>query len=117
MVTSILRPTVYDPVRRRFGQFAGMLATFLVSGVVHEVIFFYLTRVEPTWEVTWFFVLHGVCTAAEVAVKKAIGDRWRLHRAVSGPLTLLFVALTAVWLFFPQFIRNGVDQRDRKSVV
>ncbi|KAM7492746.1 hypothetical protein LguiA_035667 [Lonicera macranthoides] len=111
MVTSILRPTVYNPVRRKWGQLAGVLATFFVSGIVHEVIYYYLTRVDPTWEVTWFFVLHGVCTAAEIAVKKAVGDRWRLHRAVSGPLTLVFVTVTAVWLFFPQIVRNGVDQK------
>ncbi|KAF5948925.1 hypothetical protein HYC85_014882 [Camellia sinensis] len=65
----------------------------------------------PTWEVTWYFVLHGVCTAAEVTAKKAVGERWRLHRVFSGPLTVGFVMLTAFWLFFPQIIRNGVDQR------
>nr|XP_043608403.1 long-chain-alcohol O-fatty-acyltransferase-like [Erigeron canadensis] len=116
MVTSILRPTVYDPVRMisapLFGKLWSLLpaifATFLVSGLVHELIYFYLTRVRATWEVTWFFVLHGVCTAAEVLVKKAVNGRFRLHRAVSGPLTVAFVAVTGVWLFLPQILRNGV---------
>lgn len=117
MVTSILRPTIYGPVQSMLTRIMGqswaslpaMVATFLVSGLMHELIFFYLTRVSPTWEVTWFFVLQGVCTAAEVVAKKAVAGRWRLHRVVSGPLTLAFVAVTGVWLFFPQLTRNEVD--------
>ncbi|KAM1057045.1 hypothetical protein PS2_030147 [Malus domestica] len=76
---------------------------------MHEVIYYYLTRVSPTWEVTWFFVLHGLCVAIEVEVKKAVAERWRLHPLVSGPLTLGFLDGTANWLFFPQLLRNGVD--------
>ncbi|KAL4566888.1 hypothetical protein LXL04_031014 [Taraxacum kok-saghyz] len=117
MVTSILRPTVYDPIReislpvlgKLWSRLPAIFATFVVSGLMHELIYFYLTRVPPTWEVTWFFMLHGVCTAVEVAVKKAVNGRFRLHRAVSGPLTVAFVAVTGVWLFLPQILRNGVD--------
>lgn len=120
MVTSILRPTVYDPIRRMStrilgstcGQPPAVLATFVVSGLMHELMYYYLARVPPTWEVTWFFVLHGMCTAIEVAAKKALGRRgWRLHRAVSGPLTVAFLAVTSEWLFFPQLVRNGVDRK------
>ena len=117
MVSRILRPTVYDPVREITSPYIGKLYsrlpaiffTFLVSGLMHELIYFYLTRARPTWEVTWFFVLHGVCTALEVAVKKAVNDRFRLHRAVSGLFTVVFVAVTGVWLFLPQILRNGMD--------
>ncbi|KAL2495855.1 putative long-chain-alcohol O-fatty-acyltransferase 5 [Forsythia ovata] len=119
MVTSILRPTVYQPVQRICTRFLGRrwarppatLATFLVSGLMHEVLYYYISRAYPTWEVTWFFVLHGICVALEVAVKKALGGRWRLHRLVSGPMTVAFVGVTGVWLFFPQVIRYGMDQR------
>ncbi|XP_054794373.1 long-chain-alcohol O-fatty-acyltransferase-like [Prosopis cineraria] len=119
MVTSILRPTVYDPIRQistsvlgLHGPLPATLATFVVSGLMHELIYYYLTRVTPTWEVTWFFVLHGVCTAVEVEVKKAAGRRgWSLHQVVSGPLTVLFLAVTGEWLFFPQLVRNGVDRK------
>jgi len=120
MVTRILRPTIYDPVRHiiksyvgsTYATLAATLATFVVSGLIHEVIYYYLARVPPTWEVTWFFVLHGVCTSIEVAVKKVVLRRgWRLHRAVSGPLTITFLAVTGNWLFFPQLLRNGVDRK------
>ncbi|KAF8409652.1 hypothetical protein HHK36_005730 [Tetracentron sinense] len=119
MVTSILRPTVYNPIRSMSARLLGsewalmpaMVATFVASGLIHELIFFYLTRATPTWEVTWFFVLHGICTALEVLVKKSLTGRWRLHRAVSRLLAVGFVVATSIWLFFPQMIRNGVDVR------
>ncbi|CAI9088305.1 OLC1v1022605C1 [Oldenlandia corymbosa var. corymbosa] len=120
MVTSILRPTVYNPVRDIFAPFlgkdlslgAGIMSTFLVSGLMHEIIYYYLSRASPTWEVTWFFVLHGFCVAAEIVVKKALKKKkvsWRLHRVVSRPLTIGFVGVTGAWLFFPQIVRNGLD--------
>ncbi|XP_027933423.1 probable long-chain-alcohol O-fatty-acyltransferase 5 [Vigna unguiculata] len=120
MVSHLLRPTVYNPTRTVLTSFvsfscassAAMLLTFLASGLMHELIYYYLTRVTPTWEVTCFFVLHGVCTVVEVAVKKVAGHReWRLHGLVSGPLVISFLAITANWLFFPQLLRNGVDTK------
>ncbi|KAG8658281.1 hypothetical protein MANES_03G134704v8 [Manihot esculenta] len=119
MVTSILRPTVYYPVhqfsKRLFGptwaSLPAVIATFWVSGLMHEVIYFYLTRVSPTWEVTWFFILHGICVAIEVVLKKVVKDRWQLHRAISGPLAVTFAGVTAFWLFFPQITRNRVDEQ------
>jgi hypothetical protein len=41
----------------------------------------------------------------------ALTDRWQLHWAISGPLTVVFVVVTGVWLFFPQLIRNGAIER------
>ncbi|KNA04846.1 hypothetical protein SOVF_195940 [Spinacia oleracea] len=117
MVSDILRLSVYDPIRRvvsplvgkRCGLVGGIVMSFTVSGLMHEVIFYYFTRVRPTWEVTWFFVLHGVCTAVEVVVKKMVVSRFQLHRLISGPLTIGFIGVTAWWLFLPQILRNGFD--------
>ncbi|CAF2328029.1 BnaA10g09630D [Brassica napus] len=120
MVTAILRPAVYDPVQRiaewkmssDHARFLAVLATFLVSGAVHELIFFYITHEMPTGEVTWFFVLHGVCTAVEVAVKKrTFIRRWKMSHMVSRPLTVGFVVLTTGWLFFPPLIRSGMFEK------
>lgn len=119
MVTSILRPTVYYPVRRistrivgsKWASLPAVVAVFVVSGLMHELIYYYLTRVDPTWEVTWFFIIQGVAVAIEVVVKKVAPLKLRLHRAVSGPLALGFVAVTGVWLFFPQLVRNKVDDK------
>lgn len=50
-----------------------------------------------------------------VLKRKVMTDKWRLHRAVSTPLTIGFLVGTSVWLFFPQLLRNGVyDKAIRK---
>ncbi|XP_058742906.1 probable long-chain-alcohol O-fatty-acyltransferase 5 [Vicia villosa] len=120
MVTYILRHTVYIPVKILFSKtllgpqwapLSGVIASFLVSGLMHELIFYYVTRVTPTWEVTCFFVLHGVCVVLEVSVVKLLGHKLRVHWAISGPITVAFVVSTAAWLFFPPLLRDGADHR------
>lgn len=118
MVTSILRPTVYEPTLKaarnvvgpRWAPLPAVSGTFIVSGLMHELILYYMGRLGPTFRMTWFFVLHGLCLTLEIAVKKALATaRYRLPRLVSGPLTLGFVAVTCFWLFLPEFIRCGID--------
>ncbi|KAI3419312.1 uncharacterized protein J3R85_013315 [Psidium guajava] len=126
MVASILRPSVYEPIRsasghlvgRRWAHLPAVLAAFAVSALMHELIFYYIGRKEPTWVVTWFFLLHGVAVAAEVAVKKALrGTRWQLPAVVSRPLTLGFVALTGFWLFLPPLLRcDAVAKTGRETI-
>ncbi|XP_068668526.1 probable long-chain-alcohol O-fatty-acyltransferase 5 [Aristolochia californica] len=119
MVTSILRPTIYSPIRRwaspkvggRRARLLGIVAVFLVSGLMHEVMFYYLTLAEMTWEVTWFFMLHGFCTGAEVAVKESLARKFWLPVAVSRLATLVFVAVTGFWLFFPAILRSRSDEK------
>ncbi|KAK1407302.1 hypothetical protein QVD17_38916 [Tagetes erecta] len=124
MTSCILRAMVYNPVRsictptlgKLRGQMLAIFCTFVVSGLMHELMYFYMIRVPPTWEVTWFFVLHGAWTACEVAVKKAFNGRFRLHRAVSWPLTLVFLIVTG-WMFFEQPIKNSVDVKIKNETL
>ncbi|KAL5716550.1 hypothetical protein ACHQM5_018222 [Ranunculus cassubicifolius] len=117
MISSVLRPTIYLPMRsictpivgRNGGLMVGLVMTFVVSGLMHELLYFYAIRLRPTWEVTCFFVLQGVCTALEIMTKKKIGEKWRLPPVVSGPLTVAFVVITGCWLFFAQIVRNEID--------
>lgn len=118
MVSAVLRSAVHIPVKRLFARFfspntavlVGVMASFLVSGLMHELIYFYAIRLPPTWEVTCFFVLHGVATTTEIVVKRTL--RWRPpHRAVSGLMVMGFVSVTGVWLFLPQLLRNNVHER------
>lgn len=116
-VTNTLKQTVYRPVRsalavvlgKELAPLAAVFATFLISGLMHELFFYYLTRSKPSWEMTWFFVLHGLCVGLELGIKKALKGKWELPWFVSGPLTIGFVVLTSFWLFFPPLIKSGAD--------
>ncbi|KAI3456862.1 hypothetical protein Pfo_013525 [Paulownia fortunei] len=119
-VNSILRQTVYKPVRsvaaavlgRDWAALPAVLAAFLVSGLMHELLFWYITRATPSWEMTMFFVVQGVCVVVEFGLKVALAEKkWRLPWFVSGPLTVGFVVWTSFWLFFPPLMRNGADLR------
>ncbi|PIA32330.1 hypothetical protein AQUCO_04500140v1 [Aquilegia coerulea] len=118
MVTSILRPTIYVPIRytcmhmvgTKCAKLAGMMATFVVSGLMHELIYFYETRLPPTWEVTWYFILQGVYTSVEIVVKEAGGHRLRLHPVISRFMTIAFLLATN-GLFFAQVLRDGLVLR------
>ncbi|PHT99642.1 hypothetical protein BC332_29430, partial [Capsicum chinense] len=119
IVTRILRPTVYKPILglsanilgRNWAPLPAVMATFLVSGLMHELIFYYLCRAKPTWEITWFFLLHGVCLNIEICAKKAINGRFNLPRIIETILTVGFVMITGFWLFFPQLLRCNSDVR------
>ncbi|XP_010545118.1 PREDICTED: acyl-CoA--sterol O-acyltransferase 1 [Tarenaya hassleriana] len=119
MVSSILRPTVYEPSLRLFSSVLGKMraplpavfSTFVVSALMHELIFYYMGRLRPAWELTWFFLIHGICTTVEIAVKKAIGGRWRFPTAVARMLTVGFVMATALWLFLPEFERCKIADK------
>ncbi|KAJ0017525.1 hypothetical protein Pint_09696 [Pistacia integerrima] len=125
MVSDILRPTVYNPVRfissrvigAKWARVPAVLATFLVSGLMHELLFYYFGRAKPRWDVTCFFLLHGLCLAAEMAGKGALKDKWRLPRVVSGPLVVAFVAVTGSRLFIPALLRNEVDVKARREYI
>lgn len=117
MVTSIMRPTVYEPTLKaarhvvgpKWAPLPAVLGTFVVSGLMHELILYYMGRLEPTFRMTCFFVLHGLCLTVEIALKKALTARCRLPRLVSGPLTAGFVLATSSWLFLPEFVRCQID--------
>lgn len=102
MVSAILRPSVYDPVRASAGGAAGILASFAASGVMHEAMVCYLSL---RWMAA-FFALHGVCWVAEGWCARRWAAR-RLPRAVSTAVAGLFVAGTSFWLFFPALLKDG----------
>lgn len=86
-----------------------LLATFLVSGLIHELIFYYINKSRATGEVTAFFILHGFATAMEVFVRRSFPSQVRVPRAISIILTMTFLYTTAAWLFMPALSRAGAD--------
>ncbi|CAA0266067.1 unnamed protein product [Arabidopsis thaliana] len=117
MVSAIYRPGVYSPVRSvcqhqmrsDWARFMGCMTTFFVSGLIHELVYFYINREKPTLEVTWFFVLHGVCTAMEVALKRKM--RWSFSPMLSRLITVVFFVVTGYLLCFRQIERSNMLER------
>ncbi|XP_021849622.1 probable long-chain-alcohol O-fatty-acyltransferase 5 [Spinacia oleracea] len=125
MVTDVLRHTIYEPTRAILSKYlskqsaliSSVMAVFLVSGLIHELIFYYLTFVEPTWEVTLFFGLNGLCVILEGFLKHGLGHKLRLHWAISGPITLGLVMGTGYLWFFRPFLRNQLDERIAEEIL
>ncbi|KAG8472481.1 hypothetical protein CXB51_035320 [Gossypium anomalum] len=120
-VSEALRLTIYSPIKTissrligsRWASLPAVFATFVTSGFMHELIYYHIIRKKPTWEITWFFVLQGVLVDIEIFLKKKLvaTEKFRLHEAISGPLALANIALTAGWLSYTQLLRNGVDEK------
>ncbi|KAK1378298.1 acyl-CoA--sterol O-acyltransferase 1-like [Heracleum sosnowskyi] len=97
MVTNILKPTIFEPTRnvftglvgRKWAIFPSVFATFFVSGLMHELVFYTYGRQKTRWEVTCFFLIHGVSLGVEMGLKKLVNGKFRLPRTVSGPLAII----------------------------
>lgn len=71
MVTQILHPTVYDLVHSfsklligtTRGPLAAVLATYFVLAIMLELMLYYFVRAKPSFELMWFFMVHGICLA------------------------------------------------------
>lgn len=110
MVSAILRPSVYDPVRSCMGRPAAVIATFVVSGIMHELMFYYITLLPPNSEVLLFFILHGICTAVEGWWARH--EKWWRPPKILGTVgTVGFVTCTSFWLFFPAMLRGGTQEK------
>lgn len=126
--TSMLRATVYEPVlwillrgkaaaaaKGRVPTWAravALWATFAASGLIHEFLLYHITQSDaPTWEAMAFFVLQGVATSAEVALKRAWKGRWVMPRGLRVVLTQSFLYSTGVWLFLPALCRSDTDSK------
>ncbi|XP_073157667.1 probable long-chain-alcohol O-fatty-acyltransferase 5 [Henckelia pumila] len=117
MVTNIMNPTVYQPVRsfsarflaRKWAPIPAVLATFFVSGLMHELVFYNIGRQKPSGEVTAFFLLHGLSLSVEIGIKKMVNGRFTVPGIVSGPIAVAYVIYTSFWLFFPPFLRTKAE--------
>lgn len=85
-----------------------MLAAFTVSGIMHELIFWYMTQ-TISGEVTAFFVLHGVALCGERWIRRAYPKMLQPPNVVKILVTLIFCFCTAEWLFLPPLVRSGND--------
>ncbi|KAI9169633.1 hypothetical protein LWI28_015321 [Acer negundo] len=107
MASNILRLTVHQPTKKMFARVLGhrwatplaVMVTFSASGLIHELMFYYLLRVKPTGEATCYFLIHGMCVVVEIELKKKF-KKWNFPWLISVLLTLGFVLVTTSWPFF-----------------
>jgi hypothetical protein len=121
MVSRILHPTVYEPMVKAFSHIIGrkwapipaVVVTFMVSGLMHELIFYNLEREnvtwkawQPCWDSMCYFFIHGVFVALQIAYKKAFKPKQQLlPKIVSCTLTMGFNIITSLTFFIPVFVR------------
>lgn len=84
--SAVARERVFRPTARRWGRGAGLLASFLFSGLLHELLLSVPAR--GGWGLpTAYFLLHGLLAASERG--RAPGRAWTAFW-VLAPLPLLF---------------------------
>ncbi|HKO56304.1 MAG TPA: membrane bound O-acyl transferase family-domain-containing protein, partial [Thermoanaerobaculia bacterium] len=90
---------VYRPLRRRRGETAALMASFLVSGLLHELAI--SVPVGAGYGLpTLYFLLHGALTATE---------KRQLLGAPSRVRTLALLAIPLPILFHPWFVRGIIQ--------
>ncbi|EEF39592.1 probable long-chain-alcohol O-fatty-acyltransferase 5 [Ricinus communis] len=116
--SNILRHTIYNPTQDCLKGIVGhgpakvlaLITTLVVSGIMHELMFYYITcGMKPTWEVTKFFVLQGVCIVLEAGLRYLAGVKgWKQFNPVAANVfTLGFVLITSYWLLVLPVWRSG----------
>lgn len=92
-------------LKRRFGARMTILALFLVSGVIHDLVIS-LPAGSGFGLPTAYFMFQGIGLLAEHARGSALA-RWR-GRWQGRAWTWLIVAGPAFWLFHPPFVRQVI---------
>lgn len=109
MAVDVLRASAYEPVRARWGRDAGVIAAFLMSGLLHELLYLYMTLRWPNGEMLRFFLLHGFFQIAERRAREA--GLWRPPKLAAYLLVTGFVLVTVSEMFFKPFVRAGTEAR------
>jgi alginate O-acetyltransferase complex protein AlgI len=92
---------VFAPLVRRIGPAGAMMAVFLASGLIHDVVISLPARAGFGLP-TAYFLLQG---AAVLFERSRFGKRVGLGRGVKGWLfTALFTLAPVYWLFHPWFV-------------
>jgi hypothetical protein len=109
------KPLAAHAVVPRWRRQLGAAATFVVSGLEHELFLWYLLR---AWGWRWlaFFSLQGPLLAGEAALKRrARAAGLSLHLRVASLAVLLVLGLTADAFFWPPLVQPALLQPLRQS--
>ncbi|PIM98617.1 Long-chain-alcohol O-fatty-acyltransferase [Handroanthus impetiginosus] len=123
--SNILRTVVFDPIKsqtsrvmdQKWAAALALLATFMVSDLMHEIIFYYIGRVRFGWGTTLFFLIQGLCVVIESTIKRKIDAKWQLPQVIMGPLVFGFVICMFMWIALPELLAHKVDDRALEEYV
>jgi hypothetical protein len=94
---------VFEPIRKRAGIAMALLAAFVASGIIHDIVISFPARGGYGLP-TGYFLLQGISVLFE---RSPLGRRLGVQSGFLGWLFVLLCAgLPAFWLFHPLFIRN-----------
>ncbi|KAK9836857.1 hypothetical protein WJX74_009689 [Apatococcus lobatus] len=131
VASSCLRFLIYEPIFEcrivagtkgtvavsKQRRLVGMLASFVSSGVVHEIMYWYISHLRPTGKWFVYFSVQGPLCIAEHLVK-----RWLKRHRIQPPAWLLVpvtnaaLLLFAHFFFFPPVVDHGIADHVTKSV-
>jgi alginate O-acetyltransferase complex protein AlgI len=95
----------FRPLHRLLGRTLAVLAVFLLSGLVHELVITLPARGGYGLP-TVYFLLQGLGLVLE---RSPLGRKLGLGAGVRGRVfALILVAVSAFWLFPPVFVRNVI---------
>ncbi|XP_051128581.1 acyl-CoA--sterol O-acyltransferase 1-like [Andrographis paniculata] len=117
--SSILQSTIFDPILhhtlpvlgRKWAALLALLATFLVSELMHEIVFSYVGRVRFRWGTPLFFLVQVVCVVIENMLKRRVKGRWEVPQVYAGPLIFGFQICTFMWLVLSELLEYKLDDR------
>jgi alginate O-acetyltransferase complex protein AlgI len=96
---------IYEPLHQRLGRVPSLLAVFVVSGLIHDLVITVPARGGYGLP-TAYFLLQGLALALE---RSPAGRRLGLGRGIVGRFyAMVIIAGPAFWLFPPVFVRHVI---------
>ncbi|OMP04305.1 Glycoside hydrolase, family 28 [Corchorus olitorius] len=91
-VSDIHRATIYDPAKSvskriigpRWASLPAVFATFVVSGLMHELLYYHITHRFPTWKVTWGTLKAPTDNASTIGVDHWISFQFVQRLIITG---------------------------------
>ncbi len=100
---ALAKQIVFDPLKLRIGPPMALMATFLASGIVHEMVITVPARAGYGLP-TCYFLLQGF---GILATRSSTGKQLGLSRGIAGRIfAWLLIIGPAFWLFPPPFIER-----------
>lgn len=112
--TKILRSTIFNPIYHYTSKTLGhtgalicsIMGTFLVSALMHELLYYQILRVLPTWSFVNFFIVQGLCLVIEAGLQNKFAI---LQQGFPPPLVFFFVMSSFAWLVMVDLVKQNAD--------